>query len=158
VKLDISGGRRVSFSAPQVDAGFIHKGGKIVVKGKNKPLEVEITTVFPALDSRRMFRVEALLPKGVDIKTGSFVKLDVVQLRHENALVIPDNCLMKKPDGGFAVFVVKQNKLKLVTVEKLADSGGLVEVKGVNAGDKVVTSTFLGWANLADGLNVEVAK
>jgi hypothetical protein len=31
-------------------------------------------------------------------------------------------------------------------------------VKGVQPGEQVVISTFLGWANLADGLKVEVAK
>jgi RND family efflux transporter MFP subunit len=158
VELDTGKCRRVAFKAPQADAAFISKGGKVAAKIDGKDVELKITAVYPALDRARMFRVEARLPDETAVKTGSFVPLRFVHLHHAEALVLPENCLLKKADGSDAVFVVKKNTLKLMNVKRLAASDGKVEISGISAGDKVVASTFLGWANLADGLKVEVAK
>ena len=158
VKIDAGPCRRVAFRVPQEDAAFMRKGVKAEIMLDKKPVELEVATVFPVLDNSKMLRLEAVLPDDIALKTGSFVTLKVVSLSHKKALVVPEGCLLEKPDGGIAVFVVKDHKLKLMNVTKTAKSDGMVEVSGIQPGDKVVSSTFLGWANLADGLKVEVAK
>jgi hypothetical protein len=44
------------------------------------------------------------------------------------------------------------------SVKVLGSSGDEVAVEGVQAGEQVVLSTFLGWAQLASGRKVEVMK
>lgn len=59
------------------------------------------------------------------------------------------------PDEGFVFTVTDDNKLALRAVKKIMESDGRIEVESVQPGEQMVTSTFLGWANLAEGLSVD---
>jgi multidrug efflux pump subunit AcrA (membrane-fusion protein) len=84
--------------------------------------------------------------------------LDVVLAQESEAVTVPRESLMQRADGAWVVFVVEKGALRLCPIKRGLESGGRVAVSGLNPGAQVVTSTFLGWANLADGLKVEVAQ
>ena len=65
---------------------------------------------------------------------------------------------MQKSSNDWKVFTVSQNTLHLRSVKKVMESGDRVEIQGLEVGEQVITSTFLGWANLSNGLKVEVMK
>jgi multidrug efflux pump subunit AcrA (membrane-fusion protein) len=105
-----------------------------------------------------MVRVEVRAAGDSGFQICSFVPLTVIRQRHEEAVTVPRVSLMRRENAALSVFVVKDGKLELRPVKSIMVDAGRVEVEGVEPGEKVVTSTFLGWVNLADGLNVEVAK
>lgn len=149
---------KMAFEAPQEDLRFLKKGTEVDIRLDGERETVKITRVFPSLNKARMVRVEAKLPEGTSVHIGAFVPLRIVRLRHPNAVTVPQEALLENAEGKDFVFAVRDGRLALRPVERLEESDGRVEVKGVRPGEQVVISTFLGWANLADGLKVEVAK
>lgn len=149
---------KISFDAPQEDIGFLKTGMGIRATVQGKPLDWKITRIYPSLNSARMVRVEARISPQSALHSGSFVSLELVSDRMENAVTVPRESLMQKGFDDWSVFTVADGKLHLKPVRKLMESGGRVAVQGLEAGEQVITSTFLGWANLSDGLKVEVMK
>ena len=88
---------------------------------------------------------------------GGFVPLRLIWERHPQAITVPQESVLQKEGQDF-VFLVTDDRLVLRSVERKMERDGRVEVVGVEPGEQVVISTFLGWANLSDGLMVEVAK
>ncbi len=117
-----------------------------------------LTHLYPSLNHERMVRAEVALPEDASFQIGAFVPLSVVLARQENAVTVPRECLMENSEGSTAVFVFKNGTLEARTVKKLMTSGGRVEIEGVEPGEQVVTSTFLGWSTLASGLKAEVIR
>jgi len=149
---------KISFDAPQEDMRFLKKGMAIRTQVLGKPAEWKITRIYPSINQARMVRVEAKVPAQPELQSGAFIALRVVASRHENAITIPRESLMQKGSKDWKVFTVANETLHLRSVKKVMESGGRVEVQGLEAGEQVVTSTFLGWANLSDGLKIEVVK
>jgi len=149
---------KIVFDAPQEDMEFLKIGLPVRAEVGGKPLDLKITHMYPSLDRGRMVRVEIKAPGNTGFQIGSFVPLNVIWQRHENAITIPRESLMQRGNDEWFVFTVVNGKLLLNPVQKVMESDGRVEVKGLQPGEQVVISTFLGWANLADGLKVEVIK
>ncbi len=148
---------KIAFDAPQEDVKYLRNGMQLTAELKGKPVQLEITTVYPSLNKARVVRVEAKIAGDMGLHTGSFVPLTVVLKKYDNAVVIPSTALMQR-DNDWFVFVVKDNVLHLRPVKRLMANNGITEVSGVKAGEEVVISTFLGWTNLAEGIKVEVVK
>jgi len=88
---------------------------------------------------------------------GAYVPVRVLRERRERIIAVPASCIVEGPDGTSAAFVVKGGALEVRKVARGLAAKGLVEiVEGVQAGEKVVQSTFYGWATLSQGLEVEV--
>lgn len=149
---------RIAFDAPQEDMEFLKKGMLVRVAVSGKTMDLEITRIYPSLDHARMVRVEVKTAPIPELQSGAFLPLKVVWRVHENAVTVPRESLMKRAPKDWVVFTVADKKLQLRSVEKVMESGGRVEVQGLETGEQVVISTFLGWANLAEGLKVEVVK
>ena len=149
---------KIAFDAPQEDVVFLKTGLPVQAKVNGKIFDFAITRIYPSLNQDRMVRVAVKAPFAFGIRIGAFVPLKVVWLRHDEAVTIPRQSLMRTADGKTSVFIVEQNMLRLRPVETVMESDGWIEVKGLQSGKQVVTSTFLGWANLAAGLRVEVVK
>ena len=149
---------KISFDAPQEDMEFLKKGLPVNVKIAGKMMALNIARVYPSLNKSRMVRVEVKVPAEDGMVTGSFIPLKVVLQEHTNAITIPRESLMKRGINDWVVFTVVDGKLKLTAVQKVMESGGRIEVSGLKPGEQVIISTFLGWANLSDGLKVEVVK
>ena len=149
---------KIAFDAPQEDMAFLKMGLSLRATVQGTPVEWKITRIYPSVNRARMVRVEAKVLPQPSLQSGAFISLRVVANRHENAITIPRESLMQRGSNDWMVFVVAEGKLHLRSVEKVMESGGRVAVQGLESGEQVITSTFLGWANLSDGLKVEVMK
>ncbi len=149
---------RIAFDAPQEDMEFLKKGMQVRATVSNQPMDLKITRIYPSLDRARMVRVEVKTRSVPALQSGAFLPLKVVWQKHEDALTVPRESLMQRGSNDWVVFTVADKMLQLRSVEKIMSSGDRVEIQGLEAGEQVVTSTFLGWANLAEGLKVEVVK
>ena len=150
---------KIAFDAPQPDLSFLKVGLPVELEINGKPLRLNITHIYPTLNKARMVRVEIKAEPSSQLTSGAFVPLAVVKTQIRKTAALPDSCIMKSPEGQSVVFTVKDGRLHLNQVEVgMRGNNGLISVKGISPTDKVVTSTFLGWANLAEGLKVEVAK
>lgn len=149
---------KIAFDAPQEDIQFLKTGLPVRIEAGGKTLDLVITHMYPSLNHARMVRVEVRASDDTGFRIGSFIPLKVIWLRHENAITVPSESLMQRGPGDWLVFTVTDGTLALRPVKKIMASEGRVEVTGIQPGEQVVTSTFLGWANLSDGLKVEVIK
>jgi multidrug efflux pump subunit AcrA (membrane-fusion protein) len=92
------------------------------------------------------------------LSSGAYVPLQVVLRHSKNVTLVPASSLVESPDRNSHVFIVQDGHLAARPVKVLGSSGNEVAVEGIQAGEQVVLSTFLGWAQLASGLKVEVMK
>ncbi len=151
-------GLKIGFDTPQEDMHFLKVGLPVQAEIAGQKLNLTITHIYPSFDRSRMVRVEVKTPANPDFKIGSFVPLTVIWQEHPDALTIPQESLIRNGSGDWVVFVVVDGNLQQRPVKKVMASANRVEITGLNLNDKVVTSTFLGWANLASDLKVEVIK
>lgn len=149
---------KIAFDAPQEDMKFLKTGLPVRTTVGGKRVDLALTRIYPSLNQARMVRVEVQAPGDVGFQLGAFIPLQVVWRRHENAVTVPRESLMQRASGDWVVFTVSDGKLDLRAVEKIIEGDGRVEVTTLQPGEKVVVSTFLGWANLAEGLRVEVME
>ena len=149
---------KIAFEAPQEDMQFLQTGLPVRATVGGKRIDLAITRVYPSLNHARMVRVEVQAPGDAGFQIGAFTPLQVVWLRHENAITVPRESLMQRGSGDWFVFTVANGKLVLRAVEKIMEGDGRVEVSALQPGEQVVISTFLGWANLTEGLSVEVME
>jgi hypothetical protein len=66
--------------------------------------------------------------------------------------------LVEAPDRSPRVFQVVGDHLEARPITVVGDAGDDLAVTGLAEGDRVVVSTFLGWATLSSGLRVEVIQ
>jgi multidrug efflux pump subunit AcrA (membrane-fusion protein) len=107
-----------------------------------------------------MLRAEVNLD-GADaagLLSGVYVRLQVVLGNRKNVTLVPHAGLVESPDRNPHVFILQEGHLEARPVGVLGSSGDDVAVEGVQAGEKVVLSTFLGWAQLASGQMAEVME
>jgi len=148
---------KLSFNIPQQDLSKIHEGLPLQFKVQDSERRSELTHLYPSLDSDRTIRAESLLnDESADgITCGSYLPVSVVVNTLTDVVLIPEGALIKDPAGKTHVFVVRGEKLEHPAVTILGRNGDKVAVSGIEAGESVVTSTFLGWANLSGGMKVE---
>jgi len=149
---------KIAFDAPQGDLVLLKEGLPVLIDADETTIAAEVTHLYPSLDKARMARAEVALPTSAGLRIGSFFPLSVVLLRHDDVVTVPRECLLENTEGASAVFVFKDGLLEARTVKAGMTAGGRVEVEGVDAGEQVVTSTFLGWSTLASGLKAEVIQ
>lgn len=149
---------KLAFDAPQEDISQLKEGLPVLAQVNGTPLPLVVTHLYPSFNAARMVHVEVAVPEEAGLRIGEFIPLSVIFEQHEQAVTVPRESLMESPTGETAVFVIQDGKLESRTVKTLMESDGRVEVSGVEPGEQVVTSTFLGWATLASGLSVEVIR
>lgn len=149
---------KITFDVPQEDMQFFQTGLLVRATLGAKQVDLVVTRLYPSFNQARMMRVEVQVPEDKGFQIGAFIPLQVVWLRHENAITVPRESLMQRGSDDWVVFTVSDGKLVLRPVEKIMEGNGRVEVNGLQPGEQVVISTFLGWANLAEGLAVEVME
>ena len=151
---------RLAFDVPQQDLPEVREGLAVEysVAGQNR--EVTLSHLFPSLNTARMLRAEVYLSGGdVDgLSPGAYVPLRVVLGNNKDVTLVPDTAIVESPDGHAHVFVVRDHHLEARSVNLLGSSGNDVAVDGIQAGEQVVLSTFLGWTQLASGQAVEAIQ
>jgi len=149
---------KLSFDVLQADLPEVQTGLTVRFGIAQSRRQVPLTHLFPALNEARMQRAEVWLSPelGTDLVCGAYVPVTVVLRRLDDVALVPATAIVESPDGRPHVFAVVAQRLRLVPVTVLGQSGEDVAVEGVAVGQEVVLNTFLGWAQLAPEQPVEV--
>jgi RND family efflux transporter MFP subunit len=122
-----------------------------------KQITAKVTFVGKTIDPlSRTFSVEVKLPSNGDLRPNMTGILKVVFHSEPSTIVVPVN-IVQDLNKEKIVFVVESNgkqkiaRKKVVTIEGVYDN--LAQVKGLNAGDKVVT---FGYQGLNDGQVIKI--
>ena len=112
----------------------------------------EIKPVLSTITHTATAKVEVSNGKG-DIKPGMFAHVKI-ELPAYESVTVPLNAIYRQPGTpDDYVFVVENSKVKRQKIERLYTDGDMVGVKGINAGEVVVTS---GKDKLIDGSLVDI--
>lgn len=151
---------KLAFDVPQQDLPEVREGLAVEYSAARQNREVTLSHLFPSLNTARMLRAEVYLSgRDVDgLSSGAYVPLRVVLGNDKDVTLVPGTAVVESPDGHAYVFVVRDHHLEAQSVNLLGSSGDDVAVDGIQAGEQVVLSTFLGWAQLASGQMVEAMQ
>ncbi|HPC96383.1 MAG TPA: efflux RND transporter periplasmic adaptor subunit [Sedimentisphaerales bacterium] len=151
---------RLAFDVPQQDLPEVREGLAVEYSAARQNHEVTLSHLFPSLNAARMLRAEVYLSgREMDgLSPGAYVPLRVVLGNDKDVTLVPGTAVVESPDGHAHVFVVRDHHLEARPVNLLGSSGDDVAVDGIQAGEQVVLSTFLGWAQLASGQIVEAIQ
>jgi multidrug efflux pump subunit AcrA (membrane-fusion protein) len=150
---------KLGFDIPQQDLPQVREGLEVIYSVAGAERKAVLSHLFPSLNAARMLRAEVLL-EGIParLSPGAYIPLQVMLGNSKNVNLVPAASLVESPDRNSHVFIVQDGHLVARPVKVLGSSGDEVAVEGVQAGEQVVLSTFLGWAQLASGRKVEVMK
>jgi membrane fusion protein, multidrug efflux system len=158
--------RVINFSSIKVKAEVAEAYSQKVKVGDNvqvyfPDLDREVTAKITAASryispTNRTFTVEARLnPDKNGFKANMVAVLKINDYTAEKAVIVPINYIQSDPNGNFIYIVSpngKQNIAKKSFIEQGISYDGMVEItKGLNAGDKVISSGYL---DLEEGENV----
>jgi len=148
---------KLSFDVPQQDLAEVREGLALRFEVDKQQRQAVLTHLYPSLNTDRTIRAECVLQGGgaEGLTCGSYVPVSVVVRELRDAVLVPASSLIESPKGEMYVFVVRDGRLEHLAITVLGRGPDKVAVKGVEAGESVVTSTFLGWANLASDMKVE---
>lgn len=144
---------------PQEQAALVKVGDAATIVAPDvAPVSGKVVIVSPALDQGSttvQVWVEAPNKAGA-LRPGSTVQVKIVARTIENALAIPEQAVLKTPDGGASVMSVdKQGKAEKKDVTTGIVSGDNIQIlKGLQEGETVITTGAYG---LPDGTQVKVA-
>lgn len=146
---------RVYVNVPQEVAYLVKPGTPATLTVREQPgLEIKatITRTTEALDpATRTLLVEIDVPNAEHkLQPGTYVNVTLLLRERSNALVIPPAALVSRDNGKEkAVFVVEQDRARLVPVKTGIDNGVWVEVlEGLTGNEDVVV---VGKSGLQDG-------
>jgi RND family efflux transporter MFP subunit len=145
---------------PQEQAALLKIGDAATIIAPDvAPVSGKVVIVSPALDQGSttvQVWVEADNKAGT-LRPGSTVQVNIVARTVENALAIPQQAILKTPEGGTSVMSVdKDGKAHKTDVTTGIISGDNIQiVKGLQEGDTVVTTGAYG---LPDNTQVKVAS
>lgn len=150
----------LAFDVPQQDLDRIHEGLPVAFTIAGKSLQAKLSHLYPALTAARMVRAEVYIdgPDRTGVTIGAYVPVIVRLSQFTNVTLVPADCLVNNQGKKPYVYVVKNGHVTVRPVTVLGDNGKLNAIEGVKAGEQAVINTFLGWANLAQGMPVEVTK
>jgi RND family efflux transporter MFP subunit len=145
---------------PQEEAALLKPGDAATISAPDvPPLPGKVVIVSPALDQGSttvQVWVEANNKTGT-LKPGSTVQVNIVARTIENALTVPEEAVLKTPEGGASVMSVdQQGKAHKKDVTTGILSGNNIQIiKGLREGETVITTGAYG---LPDGTQVKVAS
>ena len=150
----------VVFDVPQQDLDRVREGLPVSFSIGDKPIKARISHIYPALSPSRMARAEVYIdgPDRKNMTIGAYVPATVRIAHLENVTLIPSDCMVNREDGKPYVYAVRDGHIHTMQVKELGNNGNMTAVSGISPGEQVVINTFLGWATLADGMPVEVAR
>ena len=119
------------------------------------PLKLKITRVYPSADpATRLIPIELALPTGASPSQGSFARVNLINEKKENIIVIPYDAVIQKPGGKTVVFVVEKGTAHARPITTGAEWKGEVEIiTGLKTGESLVVR---GQKMLKDGVEVKI--
>jgi RND family efflux transporter MFP subunit len=145
----------VEFRVPGAEASLLKPGQKveietgIVTKDPNSetaPAGV-VTFIDSVVDPQSdTVLVRASTPPGAGLKSGQFVKARIVYVEKKNCMVVPEESLVKNPEGQTVIAVVENGKAFQRVVHTGLRQKGLVEIQGerIHEGMQIVTTGAYG--------------
>jgi membrane fusion protein, multidrug efflux system len=137
----------------------VKKGDKVLVNVSELNREIPATVTFAGrtIDPlSRTFDVEVKLPSSADLRPNMTATAKVIFHTENQALVIPIN-VIQEINNEKVVYIAEAKGNQTVAVRKVVTVdgvyGGLAQVKGLKAGDKVIT---VGYQGLNDGDFVKI--
>ena len=114
----------------------------------------KVDRISPVMDSNSgTFRVVCAFDNAPELRPGMFGRIEVVYDQRTDALTVPRIALLED-EGEPAVYLVRGNKVRRVTVKLGYTNGELAEIKsGLHEGDSVVTA---GKVAIRDGTEIQV--
>jgi membrane fusion protein (multidrug efflux system) len=137
----------------------VKKGNKVVVSfpDQNREVTASVSFVGRNIDLlSRTFMIEVKLPSAADLRPNMTATARIIFRSDDNSIVIPVN-VIQDINKEKVVYVAETEgnktvaKRKVITVEGVF--GGAAQVKGLNAGEKLITVGFQG---LNDGDFVKI--
>jgi membrane fusion protein (multidrug efflux system) len=132
----------------------INKGDKVLVtiSELKKDVNAEVTFVSKTIDRlSRTFNVEVALPSDPDLRPNMTATIRVVFDSNPSALVVPIN-LIQEINKEKVVYIAEKKGGHMVATRKVVTVEGVygnqAEVKGLKAGDQLIT---VGYQGLNDG-------
>ncbi|HHB93415.1 MAG TPA: efflux RND transporter periplasmic adaptor subunit [Thioploca sp.] len=135
-------------------AGYIKVGSKAQVQVNSKWINCKVIQLYHQVDERtRTLAVRIAVPnRHHNLHPGIFVKIKLQTNQREKVLAVPEEAILRSPDGDWQVFIetaVGEYKPQEVTVLRTINQLSVIE--GLESGSKVVTQgTFF--------LQSEIAK
>lgn len=137
----------------------IKKGDKVIVNISelNKDVEAKVTFVGRTIDRlSRTFNVEVALPQNPDLRPNMTATVKIVFRSVPEAVVVPIN-IVQEINGEKVIYVAEKKGRHMVASRKVITIdgvyGNLAQVKGVEAGDKIIT---VGYQGLNDGDYIKI--
>jgi membrane fusion protein, multidrug efflux system len=137
----------------------VKKGNKVLVNISELGREIPATVTFAGrtIDPlSRTFDVEVKLPSEADLRPNMTATAKVVFHTENEALVIPIN-VIQEINNEKVVYIAQPKGNQTIAVRKVVTVdgvyGGLAQVKGLSAGDKVIT---VGYQGLNDGDYIKI--
>ncbi len=149
---------KLIFDIPQGDLTLVSSGMPVFFKVNEEHSTAFLDRLHPSLGPARMLRAETELSENLTeyLVAGSWVPVRAVYRQLEDVSLIPTSSLIESPAEQPHVFIVERDRLVARPVRILGTTAGQAAVTGVEIGERVVLSTFLGWSTLSAGLEVEV--
>lgn len=137
----------------------INKGDKVIINISelNKDVEARVTFVGRTIDRlSRTFNVEVALPQNPDLRPNMTATVRIVFRSVPEAVVVPIN-IVQEINGEKVIYVAEKKGRHMVATRKVITIdgvyGNLAQVKGVEAGDKIIT---VGYQGLNDGDYIKI--
>lgn len=146
---------RLAFGVPRADRPEVSAGREVRFRLRGETRTAEVTRIHPALDEARLARAEVDLPAGVSLPPGSQVRATVALPSLPEATLVPAGALAGGEDRA-TVYVVRDGEAQARAVTVRGRRGDRVAVSGVEPGATVITTPYLGWTRLSDGMPVTV--
>lgn len=156
--VESAGALMITFDVPQTDLPAVTDGLAVAYQANGQNRQAAITRLYPSFNRARMVRAEVVLndEQAAGLTSGAYLTASVVFKVYKNVALAPMSALIEGNDGNTRVFVAKEGVLHLREVRLLGTACEQAAVEGLDEGEQVVTHSFLGWAQLADGMKVEV--
>lgn len=144
---------RLAFGVPEADRPTVAAGRPVGFTLGGESREAAINRIHPALDTAGLARAEVDLPAGLTPSPGAEVAVTVTEPPVEGVAMVPAGALAGGEERP-VVYVVADGKARARAVSVAGRDGDRVAVSGIKPGAAVVTSPYLGWTRLADGMPV----
>ncbi len=146
---------KLDFTVPETALAAIRPGQPIVAVSSAYPdLRVagRVAAIDPVLDpASRAATIRAILPNpGLVLKPGMLLTVAIEAASHRG-LALPELAVVGEGDDRYVFVLGRGNKVVRTAVRTGSRDGGLVEVKGLPAGGRVVTE---GVVKVSDGMTV----
>jgi len=134
---------------------YVHEGSTLALTGNPTTVGGTVRTIVPVGDNRsRLYELRLSLDNG-DWPVGADVRVAVPSGEARRVLAIPRDALVLRRDGTTVYRIDGEGLAQRVSVDTGIAAGDLIEVNGIEAGDRVV---IRGGERLRPGQSVTIVE